>query len=411
MEMAKNTPLRLFIMMFLQYFMQGAWNMTLGLVLSTFGMSEIIGASYGVLGLATILSPLFVGMVADRFFPAQKVLGILHIINAGVLLSLPMLVESHNNPMFLIMLFIVGMLFYPTSALANSISFSHINGVKLFPVIRVFGTFGFITIGFILGEMGLSASVIVWYVASAIAITFGFYCFTLPETPPKAKGQKLSLRDLFFLDALSLFKDRYFSIYMLCTLFLMIPKTTYVAYVPVFLKSSGFDNAATLLQIGSVSEILFMFILSFCLHKFGFKKVIVAGAIGWIFRCLLLSQASLDNNAIFIFTALILHGICWDFFFTAGDIYVDSKASEKIRSQAQSLRFIVSNGFGVMFASFAAGKIFNTTVTDTSPDALMQWQSFWIYPMIIAVAVSIVFLLFFKDEPLKNKENCKLEEN
>lgn len=181
-----KTP-RLLIMMFIQYFMQGAWNMTMGLVLSTYGMATIIGSSYALLGLATIISPLFIGMVADRFFASQKVMAILHLINAGVLLFVPQFIEAQNTGMTLTMIFLVGLLFYPTTALANSISFSHINGVKYFPFIRVFGTFGFMAIGFIIGEMGYSGNTVTWYIAAASGVVLGLYCFTLPNTPPKAK--------------------------------------------------------------------------------------------------------------------------------------------------------------------------------------------------------------------------------
>lgn len=402
-----KTP-RLFIMMFMQYFLQGAWSMTMGLVLSTFGMSKIIGSSYAALGLATILSPLFIGMIADRFFAAQKVMGSLHLINAMVFLLMPQIIKSHNEIMYLLMIFIVGILFYPTAALANSISFRHINGVKLFPVIRVFGTFGFMVIGFILGEYGFSGSTTTWHIASLAAVTLGLYCFTLPPTPPKARGEKFMLRDLFCLDALSLFKDKNFAIFMLCTFFLMIPKTTYVAYIPVFLKTLGYDNSASMLQIGTVSEIVFMLFLSLFLVKFGFKKIILLGAMCWIIRCFLLSQESMYNNTIFIVAALLLHGICWDFFFTAGDIYVDSKADEKIKSQAQGLRFIVSNGIGVMFASLVSGHIFNSTIK--APELLAQWQDFWLYPMVIAAIVSVVFLISFK-ESSKIKTNTQLKKD
>ncbi|MDR7343397.1 nucleoside transporter [Pantoea alhagi] len=402
-----KTP-RLFIMMFMQYFLQGAWSMTMGLVLSTFGMSKIIGSSYAALGLATILSPLFIGMIADRFFAAQKVMGSLHLINAMVFLLMPQIIKSHNESMYLLMIFIVGILFYPTAALANSISFRHINGVKLFPVIRVFGTFGFMVIGFILGEYGFSGSTTTWHIASLAAVTLGLYCFTLPPTPPKARGEKFMLRDLFCLDALSLFKDKNFAIFMLCTFFLMIPKTTYVAYIPVFLKTLGYDNSASMLQIGTVSEIVFMLFLSLFLVKFGFKKIILLGAMCWIIRCFLLSQESMYNNTIFIVAALLLHGICWDFFFTAGDIYVDSKADEKIKSQAQGLRFIVSNGIGVMFASLVSGHIFNSTIK--APELLAQWQDFWLYPMVIAAIVSVVFLISFK-EPSQIKTETHLKKD
>ena len=403
-----KTP-RLLIMMFIQYFMQGAWNMTMGLVLSTYGMATIIGSSYALLGLATILSPLFIGMVADRFFSSQKVMAILHLINAGILLFVPQFIEAQNTGMTLTMIFLVGLLFYPTTALANSISFSHINGVKYFPFIRVFGTFGFMVIGFIIGEMGFSGNTITWYIASASGVVLGLYCFTLPNTPPRAKGSAFTLRDLLCLDALALFKDRSFTVLMLSIFVLMIPKTAYSAYIPVFLKALGFDNAATMMQVGIACEVVFMFLLSFFLLKAGFKITLMLGAVCWIIRTLLFAHASLDANMMFVLIGLLLQGFCWDFFFTVGDIYVDRKAAPEIKAQAQSLRFIVSNGVGLLFASTVCGQIFNSTVTEQGPEALPQWETFWLVSAGVAAVVSVFFLIFFRDDLSKRKTDLSLK--
>ncbi|MBT2667843.1 MFS transporter [Bacillus sp. ISL-4] len=409
--MKNKTVPRLVVMMFLQYFVQGSWNMTMGLVLSTFGLSSIIGTSYALLGVATILSPLFIGMVADRFIASQKIMGILHLINACVLFTIPSQIESQNANMFLLLIFIVGILFYPTTALANNISFRHINGAKTFPMIRVFGTFGFMMVGFLLGQLGFSGSVMTYKIAAISAIVLGLYCFTLPKTPAAGKGKKLSLRDLLCLDALSLFKDKNFTVFMVCTIFLMIPKTAYSAYVPVFLSALGFNNAATMMQIGIATEVIFMFLLSLFLLKFGFKRIILWGAITWVLRSLLFSFATMDSGIILIVIALALQGICWDFFFTAGDIYVDNKANLKIKAQAQSLKFTISNGLGLLFASSVTGYIFNHTVIDQGEDALKQWQMFWIYPAVVAAIVAIVFLLIFKDKELIFKKKVIEEDS
>ncbi|MFD7524538.1 MFS transporter [Paenibacillus chitinolyticus] len=405
---------RLLIMMFLQYFVQGAWNMTLGLVLSASGLSSIIGTSYALLGIATILSPLFIGMVADRFIASQKIMGILHIVNACVLLAIPAQIQSGNATMFLVLIFIVGVLFYPTTGLSNSISFRHIHGAKTFPVIRVFGTFGFMVIGFLLGQMGFSGSIMTFKIAAISAIVLGIYCFTLPNTPAAGKGKKFLIKDLLCLDALALFKDKNFTVFMACTIFLMIPKTAYSAYVPVFLGALGFNNAATIMQIGIATEVIFMFLLSLFLFKFGFKKIILWGAITWVLRSLLFSFAAVDAGILVIVIALALQGICWDFFFTAGDIYVDNKADVTIKAQAQSLKFMISNGLGLLFASSVTGYIFNHTVVDQGAAALKQWQQFWIYPAVVAAVVALVFFLFFKDKGMifqkKNAEEGAVSE-
>lgn len=396
-----NITSRLLVMMFIQYFMQGAWNMTMGLVLSSYGMANIIGNAYALLGLATILSPLFIGMIADRFFSSQKVMAVLHIINAAVLFTVPQFVEAQNVGMTLFLIFTVGLLFYPTTALSNSITFSHINGVKMFPVIRVFGNFGFMVVGFIMGEMGFSGSTMTWYIAACSGIVLALYCLTLPDTPPKAKDKPFAPRDILCLDALSLFKDRYFAILMFSIFVLMIPKTAYSAYIPVFIKALGFDNAASMMQIGVACEIVFMFLLSFVLLKFGFKITLALGIVSWIIRTVLFSYAAVDSGTTFLIIGLLLQGLCWDFFFTAGDIYVDKKAKPEIRAQAQGIRFIVSNGAGLLFASTVCGFIFNNTVTETGTASLPQWVNYWHYPTAIAGIVFIFFIFFFKDDVSK----------
>lgn len=400
---------RLLIMMFLQYFVQGAWNMVIGAVLSAYDLKDIVGTTYSVLGIATIISPLFIGMVADRFFSSQKVMGTLHLLNAGVLFLLPLYIHNHNEIAFLIVVFIVGLLFYPTTALANSVSFRHIDGVKWFPIVRVFGTIGFMTVGFLMGDKVLSiAQTTDTFVLAAFAsIIYGIYCFTLPNTPPATKNKKISMREILCLDALSLFKDKYFSIFMFSTFVLMISKTAYSAYIPVYFPVLKIDPAS-MMQIATATEIIFMIFLAFILRKLGFKKVILLGAISWIIRSLLLSQAAVSESYMFfIFGALLLQGLCWDFFFTAGDIYIDKKANPEIKAQAQGLRFIVSNGIGLFMAASVCGFINNKIVTEkTMPEAAVQWQEFWIYPAVVAAIVAIGFWIFFNDKDvLITKEN------
>lgn len=392
---------RLLVMMFLQYFVQGAWNMVIGAVLAAYGLKEIVGSTYSVLGIATILSPLFIGMIADRFIASQKVMGVLHLLNAIVLFSLPNFIESGNNTGFLAMIFIVGLLFYPTTALANSVSFRHIDGVKWFPIVRVFGTIGFMTVGFTMGEnlLNIAKTTETFVLAAGASVIYGIYCFTLPNTPPAAKNKKISIREILCLDALSLFKDKYFSIFMFSTFVLMISKTAYSAYLPVYLPVLNLDPAS-MMQIATLTEVIFMVFLAFLLGRFGFKKVILFGAISWIIRSIMLSQAAVsDDYLLYVVGALLLQGLCWDFFFTAGDIYVDKKAKPEIKAQAQGLRFIVSNGFGVFMAASVCGFINNRVVTEKAlPAAATQWQEFWIYPAVVAAVVTIGFWIFFNDK-------------
>ena len=385
-------------MMFIQYIVQGAWVLTLGLVLSSYGMKEIIGTAYAVLGIATIMSPMFVGMVADRFFATEKVLGILHLILAGVMYLTSTFIVSGQATMTLVGIFFVGLIYYPTVALTNSISFHHVDGPRYFPVIRVFGSIGYVVLGLFIGQMGWSGDVMTWYVAVISALVMGLYSFTLPHTPPKSAGAPFSVRDLFCLDAMALFKDKYFTIMMIAILILMVPKTAYSAYIPVFLNALGFDNAASMMQIGVAMEVLFVFFIPFFLTRFGFKITLMLGMISWAIRSVLFSEAALSGSYAMVIIGLVLQGVCWDFFFTVADIYADKKAGDNIKSQAQSLRFIASNGVGLFFASSVCGYIFNNNVTDTGAQGLAQWETFWLFPAAIAAGVFVVFLLCFKDD-------------
>lgn len=391
---------RLMSMMFIQYIVQGAWVLTLGLVLSSHGMADIIGTAYAVLGIATILSPMFVGMVADRFFATEKVLAIMHLLLAAVVYVTSIWIQDQNSTLTLVGIFFVGLIYYPTVALTNSISFRHVDGPRYFPVIRVFGSIGYVVLGLFIGEMGWSGSINTWYVASISAIIMGVYSFTLPHTPPKMAGAPLSVRDILCLDAMSLFKDKYFTIMMISILVLMVPKTAYSAYIPVFLNALGFDNAASMMQIGVAMEVLFVFFIPFFLIRCGFKVTLMLGMICWAIRSVLFSEAALSENYSYtlVILGLFLQGVCWDFFFTVADIYADKKAGPNIKAQAQSLRFIASNGVGLFFASSICGYIFNHQVTDTSSAGLPQWETFWLFPAGIALVVFIAFWIFFKDD-------------
>ena len=389
---------RLMGMMFIQYIVQGAWVLTLGLVLSSYGMPEIIGTAYAVLGIATILSPMFIGMVADRFFATEKVLAVMHLLlAAAVYLTSTFIVDSSTVPT-LIGIFFVGLIYYPTVALTNSIAFHHVDGPRHFPVIRMFGSVGYVVIGLFVGQMGWSGDIMTWYVAIIMAIIMGVYSFTLPHTPPKSAGAPFSIRDLLCLDAMSLFKDKYFTIMMISILILMVPKTAYSAYIPVFLNALGFDNAASMMQIGVAMEVLFVFFIPFFLTRFGFKVTLMLGMISWGIRSVMFSEAAVGGGTALVIIALVLQGVCWDFFFTVADIYADKKAGDKIKAQAQSLRFIASNGVGLFFASSVCGYIFNSSVTDTGATGLSQWRVFWLFPAGIAIFVFVLFLFFFKDD-------------
>ncbi|OOF38090.1 MFS transporter [Rodentibacter mrazii] len=394
--MQKMLTIRLMTMMLLQYFVQGSWSMMIGAVLSGYGMRNSIGTTYTLLGLATIISPLFIGMIADRFFAAEKVLGTLHLLNSLVLYQVALAISHQYHTVFFVLIFTVGLLYYPTLALSNSIAFRHLEDSRLFPFIRVVGNIGFILSGLAMGYYEIFNHVVVFKVATFASIIYGIYCFSLPNTPPITTS--LNWRTLFCLDAFQLFKDRYFSLFMMITLLVMISKTAYSAYMPVYLKDFHL-NAANMMQIGVVSEVLMMLFLSLMIKRWGFKPIMLIGIIAWAVRSLLLAMSAISTEPLlYILTSLVLQGICWTFFFTVGDMYVNSKAQNHIRTQAQSLRHIFSNGLGILISSSLIGLIYNHTLThDKLPEIATQWATFWWYPTLIASVSAVIFLLFFKE--------------
>lgn len=389
---------RLLIMMFLQYFTQGAWNMTLGAVLADYGMKNSIGTTYALLGLATLFSPLFIGMIADRFFASQKMIAILHLLNSIMLYQIPSAILNGAYSNFFILIFLVGLFYYPTTALSNSITFRHLKDSRNFPLIRVFGNIGFIIAGLIMGYFNIFDRVIVFEIAAFSSLICGLYCLTLPNTPPVTNSPR-NWKTLLCLEAFVLFRDKYFIIFICATMLLMITKTSYSAYIPVYLQDFQL-NSANMMQIAVISEVLFMLILGLMIKKIGFKWVLSIGIITWSIRTYLLSIAATNFTPInYILISLILQGICWTFFFATGDVYVNYKADKHIRTQAQSLRFMLTNGVGVLISSHLVGIIYNHVVThDELPKIAEQWETFWLYPSAIAFLASIFFLALFKDE-------------
>ncbi|HHW7567390.1 TPA: MFS transporter [Mannheimia haemolytica] len=386
-------------MMFLQYFTQGAWNMTIGAVLADYGMKNSIGSTYALLGLATLISPLFIGMIADRFLAAQKTIAILHLLNSVILYQIPSTILQNEYSQFFMLIFIVGLLYYPTTALSNSITFQHLSDSRNFPFIRVFGNIGFITAGLIMGYFNIFDQVIVFEIAAFSSLICGLYCFTLPNTPPAARHSVINWKTLLCLDAFILFRDKFFTIFMAVTMLLMLTKTSYSAYISVYLQDFQL-NAANMMQIAVISEVIFMLLLSLSIKKFGFKWVMGMGIIAWFIRTYLLSIAATATTPLtYIVISLALQGVCWTFFFATGDVYINYKANDHIRTQAQSLRFMLSNGIGVLVTSYIIGIIYNNVITQHQlPLIAEQWSEFWLYPSAIALVAGILFLTLFKNE-------------
>ncbi|WP_299089879.1 nucleoside permease [uncultured Metabacillus sp.] len=390
---------RLSAMMFLEFFVWSAWYATAGLVLSNYGLSSIIGISYSVAAIASIVAPFFLGMVVDRFFPSEKVLAILHLIGAVLLWMVPGLIESGNATALLWILFIYNVCYMPTIALTNNVAFQNLeSGSKHFPYIRVFGTVGWIVAGIIIGQLGYSDNIIIFQIAAAVSLLLGVYSFTLPHTPAPAKGKPLSVRDLLFLDALAMLKDKNYLIFIVCSMLICIPLAVYYSFASPFLGTVGFDNVGSVMTIGQMSETLFMLLIPFFFKRFGVKYMLLVGMIAWTLRYVFFGFGAPEEVALFMYIGIALHGICYDFFFVTGFMYAEEKADEKVKAQAQSLIVLVTYGIGMFFGSLIAGELFNSTVTAQGSEALLQWKNFWLYPAGFAAIVAIFFFILFKEK-------------
>ncbi len=402
--MSSTTRLQLSFMMFLEFFIWGGWFVTLGTFLnnnlSASGAES--GQVFSTQSWGAIIAPFIIGLIADRFVNAEKILGVLHILGAILMYEM---YSADNIAVFYPYVLIYMICYMPTLALVNSVSFNQMkNPEKEFSIIRVFGTLGWIVAGLLISFLfhwdsaestkeGLLKNT--FLLSGAASLVLGLFSFTLPKTPPKGKGTKVTVSDILGLDALKLLKDKNFLIFFISSILICIPLAFYYQNTNSFLSNIGVENPTGKMTIGQVSEVLFLLLLPVFFNRFGFKKTILVGMLAWALRYVLFAYGNAGDLTFMLLIGIALHGICYDFFFVSGQIYTDSKAGEQHKSAAQGLITLATYGVGMLIGFAVAGKI---TDSYKLADGTMDYKMIWLIPSGIAFAVFLIFALLFKDE-------------
>jgi len=397
-----NIRARLSALMFLQFFIWGAWYTTIAVYMTHHGMGTLTHWPYTVNPIAAIVAPFFLGLVADRYFATEKVLGVLHLLGAAVMLAVPR--AAAEPVVFILLLLLYNLCYMPTLGLANSLAFHHIESQeRQFPLIRVFGTIGWVVAGLfislVLGAVIAEVpehTALPLYTAAGASALLGLYSFTLPHTPPPGAGQRVSLRSIVGLDALAQLGDRAFYVFIAASLLLCIPLAAYYNFTQIFLGDAGVKAIAGTQALGQVSEVGFMLLMPLMFVRLGVKRMLMVGMGAWVLRYALFALAAPAAVFWLILIGILLHGVCYDFFFVTGQIYVDKKSTPAVRGQAQGFLVLVTYGVGMLIGAQVAGNVYNRFLGGATHLPLDRWPSFWVLPAGFAAVVLLFFAALFR---------------
>ncbi|MEJ0006595.1 MAG: nucleoside permease [Steroidobacteraceae bacterium] len=397
--------LRLSVMMFLQFCVWGSWYVTLSTYLLAIHFDGVsVGGIYSTVNWGAILAPVIAGMLADRFFPAQIVMAVLHLLGAAILWW----ISSITNPTtFFWTLLLYSICFMPTLGLANAVSFHQMSDpAREFPGVRVLGSIGWIVVG---GVIGYGAPAVLGHsientnlplrFGAILSLVMGLYCLTLPRTPPGNAGKRPSVFQALGLETLAYMKDRSFAVFTLGSLLICIPLSFYYSFANPFLNESGMQYAAFKMTLGQLSEVFFLFLIPFFFMRLGVKKMLLVGMFAWVVRYALFAFGDNGTLVSLLYAGIILHGVCFDFFFVTGQIYVDRTVQRTQRASAQGFIHVVTYGVGQLIGSWAAGAVVDHYAYAQDAATRHRWEAVWTVPAVMAVVVAVLFMLFFKDPP------------
>jgi nucleoside transporter len=396
---------RLGAMMFLEFFIWGAWFVTMGSYLT--GSLAFSGAesamAYSTQSWGAIIAPFIVGLIADKYVNAERLLGVIHLIGAVLMYWLA---NANEFGAFYPYLLVYMILYMPTLALVNAISFRQMDDpARHFGNIRVWGTVGWIVAGLLISyafawdsQGGLAAGALrnTFTMAAVASLVLGVFSFTLPRTPPQRSGAGGGLREALGLDALALLRDRNFLIFFAASILICIPLAFYYQHANQFLTEIEVANAAGIQTLGQVSEVGFMLLVPFFLKRFGMKMTLLIGMLAWAARYVLFAYGNSGELVFMLILGIALHGVCYDFFFVSGQVFTDSKAGPRYKSAAQGLITLATYGVGMLIGFWAAGQLTDAFAVDGGPGH--DWRSIWLYPAAFAAIVAVLFALKFKNE-------------